>query len=305
MSHYRKIDVKIHNDAKFLSLSTLLSRQIFLTLLSHPDMLGMGAMRFSVEGLRCFMNTSLPPENKALPKAFREAFEEVLAKGLLKASEEDAFLYLPNFLKYNRPENANVMKGWLKVWDLLPECGLKIEVFNVVKAFREASSKAFQKDLGEGFMKALAKGLPKAVSSEQLTEALKDPPIVPQGGSDTESPPVSSSSEPKPPKKPRKTSWPYEEGYQITTEMREYALKHGVFDPNDEFMAWKIDCLANGRAYADWNAAWQNRCRHYIEFSMKGKSSKEKSFDEMTPRERDQFFRDRESSFRPPGFNRQ
>ena len=194
MSHYRKIDVRLHSDAKFLSLSTLLSRQLFLTILSHPDILGMGAMRFSVEGLRAFMNTSLPEDQKAFPKAFREAFEEVLGKGLAKASEKDSFLYLPNFLKYNRPENANVMKGWLKVWDYLPECELKIEVYDIVKAFVEGSSKAFQKDLGEGFLKALAKGLPKAESSKQRAVSFKNPPleenIPPKKNSAKESPPI-------------------------------------------------------------------------------------------------------------------
>lgn len=268
MSHYRKIDVRIHNDAKFLSLPSLLSRQLFMTILTHPEMLGMGAMRFSEDGLRSFLNTRLPDKEKAFPKDFQKAFQEVLGKGLVKGSNEDSFLYVPNFLKYNRPENPNVMKSWLKVWDFLPECELKIELYQIIKAFTEDLSKDFQKALGKDFLEGLAKGLPKTENREQRAVIKENTPLntfVPL----FEDPSKTEQQKPahtKPPKQIKRT-WPYSSDYHLTDDMRNYALSHGVVDPNDEFEAWKDDCLSNRREYADWSAAWRTRCRNYKKFS--------------------------------------
>jgi len=71
MAHYRKVDVRIWNDAKFNSLSHL-GKLAFLLLITHPNMTMLGAMRATPEGLSA--------ELKSTPEAFREAFGEVLSK---------------------------------------------------------------------------------------------------------------------------------------------------------------------------------------------------------------------------------
>src|SRR5262249_35083991 len=89
------------------------------------------------------------------PKAFREAFGEAFAKGMVKHDERASFVWLPNFLRYNGPESPNVVKSWAASLDLLPECALKIELLCRVKAFAEALPEAFAEALPEAFAKSM------------------------------------------------------------------------------------------------------------------------------------------------------
>jgi len=150
MAHYRKIEVKIWYDEKFLSLSND-GKLAFLYLLTHPLMTSLGAMRGTISGLSA--------ELKVFPEAFQEAFD----KGLFKVDEKANFIVLTNFLKYNKPENPNVVIAWGKGFDMLPECELKSVLYKRVKDS--------VKDYGEAFAKAFARAFGKeyieTVSSEQ------------------------------------------------------------------------------------------------------------------------------------------
>lgn len=161
MARYRKVDPRIHNDRKFCSLS-LEARYLFLFVLTHPQMTALGAFRTTKE--------SLVSELKGLGEGFDEGFDEVLQKGLLKYDGESCLLYAKNFVKYNPPENPNVVKGWLSALDLLPECPLLIEVLvnassvahglfdgnkkNVVNPL-ESVIETLSKEFGEPFPKSL------------------------------------------------------------------------------------------------------------------------------------------------------
>lgn len=119
MGRYRKIDPRIWNDAKFAALSHEAQR-IFLFILTHPQMTGLGAFRATTNGMA---------EELGLDgKGFREPFRELLAKGLVKYDERAFLIFAPNFLRYNEPENPNVIKGWLGALEYLPESALLIEV---------------------------------------------------------------------------------------------------------------------------------------------------------------------------------
>ena len=120
MAHYRKIDPRMWNDEKFRSLS-MEGKLAFVLLLTHPHMTALGAMRATIPGLAAELGD---------PKAFGEAFREVFAKGLAKHDEKASCVYLPRFLKYNKPESPNVIKAWVHCIDLIPECGLKNEVIS-------------------------------------------------------------------------------------------------------------------------------------------------------------------------------
>lgn len=146
MAHYRKIDSRIWNDRKFRSLSKD-GKLVFFLLLTHPHMTALGAMRATPEGLAAEMGWPA--------KDFREAFEEALSKGMAKYDPHACFVWLPNFLKYNRPESPNVVKAWAAALDLLPECRLKDELIQDVKAFTEGLTEAFQKALPEVFAKSM------------------------------------------------------------------------------------------------------------------------------------------------------
>ena len=64
---YRKIDVRIHNDFKYRQLSDK-AKLLFLTILTHPQLTSIGAMKATQAGLAEEMGWEL--------KAFREAFRE-------------------------------------------------------------------------------------------------------------------------------------------------------------------------------------------------------------------------------------
>lgn len=146
MSHFRKIDVRIWNDAKFLSLSDT-AKLSFLLLLTHPNMTALGAMRGSPEGLA----TDL----KEYREAFPEAFRDILAKGMAEYDPEARLIALPKFVKYNPPTSPNVVKAWVGALEYLPECELKSLVVQRAVAFAEAISKGFAKAIPEALREAM------------------------------------------------------------------------------------------------------------------------------------------------------
>ncbi len=146
MARYRKIDPRIWNDIKFRALSDE-SKLVFLFVLTHPHLTSLGAMRASVPGLAAELGWK--------PEAFREAFREALAKGLLEHDETASFVWAPRFLRYNGPESPNVVKSWVSSLDLLPECKLKDKVVQQVNCFVEALPEAFRKALPEAFAKSM------------------------------------------------------------------------------------------------------------------------------------------------------
>ena len=141
MARYRKIDPRIWNDEKFSSLSHEAQR-IFLFALTHPSMTGLGAFRISRSGMA--EELGLDSEGFGIP------FGELLRKGLLKYDERAFLLFAPNFIKYNAPENPNVVKGWAGAIDLLPECPLMLDVLLTAKVCtsnNDGLSKAFANTL--------------------------------------------------------------------------------------------------------------------------------------------------------------
>ena len=146
VARYRKVDTRIWNDAKFNALSDR-AKLVFFYELTHPNLTMLGAMRATVPGLAAELG--MPPE------AFAEAFREVLTKGMAKHDERASFFWLPNFLRYNKPESPNVVKSWLEAFDLLPECVMKSELFQQLKAYTEGMTKGFREAFAEAFAKAM------------------------------------------------------------------------------------------------------------------------------------------------------
>lgn len=173
MARYRKIDPRIWNDEKFASLSHE-GQRAFLFILTHPSMTSLGAFRATKEGIEA----ELGIDTKGLSKPF----QELLSKGLIKYDESCFLVFAPNFLKYNQPENPNVVKGWAGCLDLLPECPLLAEVLQRAKLCASANSKtskAFSESLGrvtetlsERYAKQLSKGL--AIQEQEQEQEYKD-----------------------------------------------------------------------------------------------------------------------------------
>lgn len=174
MARYRKIDPRIWNDEKFASLSHEAQRAFFF-ILTHPSMTSLGAFRISAAGMA--------QELGLTEKEFQEPFRELLSKGIVRYDEKSFLVFAPNFLKYNPPENPNVIKGWAVALDYLPECGLKHEV--LLKAKQCASNtdkglKAFVDAFGDichiapkGFQEPFPKGMPIQEQEQEQEQEIK------------------------------------------------------------------------------------------------------------------------------------
>lgn len=156
MARYRKVDSRIWNDEKFRSLSDD-GQLVFLFLLTHPHQTALGAMRATISGLaeeKGWLPERLP---ESLRGRFEQAFTEALSKGMVRYDAKASCVWLPNFLKYNRPESPNVVRAWGSAADLIPECRLKSECIQAAKAFLKGFKEAFRKAFTEVFGEALPK----------------------------------------------------------------------------------------------------------------------------------------------------
>ena len=167
---FRKIYVCIWNDKKFCELTDR-GKLVFLFILTHPGMTSLGAMRATMGGLASELGWT--------EKAFGEAFGEALAKGMVKHDDKAHFVSAPHFLNYNRPESPNVVKSWVKCLPFIPECQLKVQLLQDVKAFAEGLPEAFAEGFAIAFREAFPKGMP---NQEQEQEQEQNIPPTPKGG---------------------------------------------------------------------------------------------------------------------------
>jgi hypothetical protein len=154
MARYRKIDVVMWNDQKFRRLSgpPPNGKSCWQYLLTNPE-------TSNIPGVYRAFSETLARGLGWTPEAFREAFQEAFREGMAKADWEVGFVFIPGAAKYNKPESPNVVRGWSMVWHELPECRLKLESWEHLKAFTEA--------LGEGFAKAFGEACPKPLPNQE------------------------------------------------------------------------------------------------------------------------------------------
>ena len=166
MAKFRKVDPRIWNDCKFRSLTDS-AKLAFLFVLTHPSLTHLGAMRATVEGLAAELGWST--------EAFRDAFGEALSNGMAKHDSKACFFWLPNFLKYNKPESPNVVKAWEQSIDLLPECTLKTALIRHGKAYAEGLGKAFGEALPEAFRKPMPNQEQKQEQKQEQEQEQESP----------------------------------------------------------------------------------------------------------------------------------
>lgn len=146
MARYRKIDPRIHNDAKFKALSER-AKLLFLTILTHPHLTALGAMRATEAGLSEEMALGVSLKNTdcladcpagrpaGVFESYRRAFRNLIKKGLIKFDPANSCLVIPNFLKYNPPESPSAVMAWNQSGDLVPECHLRDELIENTRLF--------------------------------------------------------------------------------------------------------------------------------------------------------------------------
>ena len=171
MARYRKIDVRLWGDERFQALTPAqpCGQALWLYLLTNPN-------TNSIPGLFRSGEAAMAEELGWPLKAFREAFAEVMVQGLAKADWKARVVWLPNALKYNKPESLNVVIGWGVSWDEIPECRIKVEAYQSLKAYTQGLSEAF----ALAFAKACP--MPRAIQEqEQEQEPEQETPLPPKG----------------------------------------------------------------------------------------------------------------------------
>ncbi|MCP5468563.1 MAG: hypothetical protein H7A32_04765 [Deltaproteobacteria bacterium] len=151
MSRYRKIYVKLWGDKKFRSLSSpdANGQTLWLFLLTGPQTTRIPGLFSSGEaGLAEIVGWSL--------EGFRKAFREAFLEGMVEADWDARLVWIPKAIYYNRPENPNVVKGWKDTWEEMPECTLKLKVFQQLKDYMKGLGEAFTKAFQEACQKPLA-----------------------------------------------------------------------------------------------------------------------------------------------------
>lgn len=114
-------------------------------------------------------------QSPSLPRCFREAYQEVEAQGLVKADWDARLVWVKNGISYNPPTSLNVVKSWKKPWSALPECDLKTEARQHLKAYVDAMGDAFALAFDEacplpsGMPKPLPRAFQEAGNRKQVT----------------------------------------------------------------------------------------------------------------------------------------
>ncbi|HAI2241647.1 TPA: hypothetical protein HI072_004227, partial [Escherichia coli] len=84
-------------------------------------------------------------------EAFDLALGEAMNLGMVKADIKARVFWLPNAAKHNPPNSINVIKSWAKAFALIPDCPLKWEARESLRAASYGVSEA----LGMAFDKAI------------------------------------------------------------------------------------------------------------------------------------------------------
>ncbi len=144
MANWRPVDVRLWNDRKFLACGDG-ARLLWLFLLTCPSL--------PIPGVVLGGEAALAEMLGWTPERLRERFAELSRNGL-RVRREARIVWLQNALKYQPPSNPNMVKGWGKKWDDVPEGDLKLELWEALriacKPWSVLFGKLFAKPLAEG-----------------------------------------------------------------------------------------------------------------------------------------------------------
>ncbi len=156
MSRYHNIHCRIWNDDKFPFTSDD-CQLCFFHLLTTPISTQFGLFKTSIPALAA--------EKRWPEKRYLKAFQEALEKGFVKHNEKHQIIWIPRFLKYNKPNNPNVLISWGKAFNELPECELKLEFYQYFEVYLKDFSESFQEAFQKAFIKPSGKVLVSVTAS--------------------------------------------------------------------------------------------------------------------------------------------
>ncbi len=238
MARYRKIDTRTWNDRKFNLLSDDGKLEFFL-LLTHPHLLPIGAMRGSLIGLASEIHWTIA--------RFQKGFQEILNQNMVKYDEQAAFIWLPNFIKYNLPASPNVVRSWDDYLDYLPECSLKDELIAAVAMVINQLSDSFREALPIVFAKTLPNQEQEQdqEKKQELTHIARDENYL------------STKCEIN----NKNDSQYHSQAIEILTFLNEKADK--AFQANSYNLKFIINCLKSGASIEDCRRVIVRKCRKW------------------------------------------
>lgn len=136
MSRYRNIHCLIWSGDKFPFLSDD-CQLVFFHLRTTPYTTPIGIYKASIEALAAEKRWSL--------KRYRKALGGCSDKGFVKYDKVYHVICFPRYFKWNKPENPNVLKGWIKFFNEVPPSPLKAECIQSLREFTKAWGIHFEK----------------------------------------------------------------------------------------------------------------------------------------------------------------
>jgi hypothetical protein len=201
----------------------------------------LGCYKASLEGLAA--------EKRWAFRRYKQTFGEGLAKGLWKYDPRFQVIYFPRYFKYNRPENPNVLISWLKCLDEIPDCQLKTEMIESLKAAAQNWGQPFERvtanlsgTLGQTFAKQ---------EQEQEQEQDKE---------------QEQDIEGRKKQRPAKAT-PVPDSFPLTDNLKEWASKETPgLNLEAETEKFLDHHRSKGNLFKDWPAAWRKWMRNAAEW---------------------------------------
>jgi hypothetical protein len=157
VGRYRKVYTCLWGDAKFLSLSRPQpnGQSLWVYLLT-------GDATTNIPGLIPIGEGGLADALQWTVKGVRKAWAEIAAKEMASADWEKRLIFIHRAIYYNEPESPNVVRSWKNTWKDLPECKLKIQAYEQLKAYCDGLSEGFREAFNESCPKPFVKASVKA-----------------------------------------------------------------------------------------------------------------------------------------------
>jgi hypothetical protein len=176
MGRYRPVDPRIWSDEKFKLLSKPKpnAQTLWLFLLTGPHSDG-------CPGLFHRGEMALAEELGWSLNDFRKVFKEIENLGMAFADWEARVVLIPNAIKYDPPQNPNIIKKWAYNFEGIPNCELKWRFYKILNDFIEKKDEKFKKVFRECFgylrnneetiTKTISKTIPKTIP-EMIPETI-------------------------------------------------------------------------------------------------------------------------------------
>lgn len=122
MSWYRRIDIRVHGDARVRRLTKPQpnGQTLWMYLLTGPHTAN------GLPGLFSISRADLAARLGWAEEALCSTWNEIEDPPALAVADWEAHVVLvPNAARYNLPKNDNIVKAWGRAFDAIPECGLR------------------------------------------------------------------------------------------------------------------------------------------------------------------------------------